>query len=105
MEWTALALAIAFEVAGTLSLRVAADGRPTWYLFVIASYVAAFAALSVALSEGLLLGVAYGIWTATGVAATAILSRAIFKEPLTALMLGGVGLIATGVLLVELGAH
>jgi len=105
MQWTALVFAIAFEVAGTLSLRVAATGRPAWYAAVIGGYVAAFAALSVALADGLPLGVAYGIWAATGVAATAVLSRVIFKEPLTTLMLAGIGVIAVGVLLVELGGH
>lgn len=105
MQWTALMIAITFEVAGTLSLRVAATGRPLWFGAVIGAYVAAFAALSVALADGLPLGVAYGIWAATGVAATAVLSRVLFKEPLTALMMAGVGLIAAGVLLVETGGH
>ena len=54
--------------------------------------------------EGLGLGVAYGIWAASGVALTAVASKALFKEPLTALMMGGIALIIAGVLLVELGA-
>ena len=49
-------------------------------------------------------GVAYGIWAASGVALTAVASKALFKEPLTALMMGGIALIIAGVLLVELGA-
>jgi len=49
------------------------------------------------------IGVAYGIWAATGVALTAVLGRVLFREPLTRLMLGGIGLIIVGVLLVELG--
>ncbi|QIX28467.1 QacE family quaternary ammonium compound efflux SMR transporter [Nocardioides sp. JQ2195] len=105
MQWVALVLAIACEVAATMSLRVAATGRPTWYVGVSAGYVAAFVALSVALAEGLALGVAYGIWAATGVAATAVLSRLVFDEPFTRLMALGVALIVGGVLLVELGAR
>lgn len=50
------------------------------------------------------LGVAYGIWAAAGVALTAILSRILFKEPLTWVMGLGIILIAGGVLLIELGA-
>jgi len=37
---------------------------------------------------------------------TALISRALFQEALTPVMLGGMGLIALGVLLIELGgAH
>ena len=50
------------------------------------------------------LGVAYGIWTAAGVALAAVFSRLLFREPLTPLMGAGIVLIACGVLLVELGA-
>lgn len=57
-----------------------------------------------ALDAGLTIGVAYGIWTACGVALTAIASRILFREPLTRLMMVGIGLIAAGVLLIELGA-
>lgn len=56
--------------------------------------------------EGLALGVAYGIWAATGVALTAVFSRILFKEPLTQVMTAGIGLIIIGVLMIELGtAH
>ncbi len=51
------------------------------------------------------LGVAYGIWAASGVALTAILARVIFHEPLTRTMALGILLIAVGVLTVELGAN
>jgi small multidrug resistance pump len=68
-----------------------------------ARYVVAFGLLAVALTLGLPIGVAYGIWAATGVALTAVLGRVLFREPLTRLMLAGIGLIIVGVLLVELG--
>ena len=51
------------------------------------------------------LGVAYGIWGASGVALTAILSAVIFGEALTPVMLGGIGLIILGVLTIELGSQ
>lgn len=101
--WLALAAAIASEVAGTLSLKVASGGRRVWWAVVVLGYVAAFGFLSVALARGLPLGVAYGTWTAVGVAITAVASRVLFREPLTPLMGGGIALIAGGVLLVELG--
>lgn len=49
------------------------------------------------------MGIAYGIWTAAGIALVALLARAIWKDPLTPRMLAGIGIIILGVLLVELG--
>lgn len=106
MAWLYLAAAILTEVAASLSLKAATNGKRAWYAVVIAGYLLAFAALTLALGEGLGIGVAYGIWAATGVALTAIGSRVLFKEPLTPVMGAGMALIAAGVLLIELGgAH
>lgn len=104
MAWSYLALAIAAEVAATLCLRAAAAGRRIWFVPVTIGYVAAFAALAATLSAGIPLGIAYGVWAASGVALTAVASRLLFDEPLTVLMSVGIALIAGGVLLVELGA-
>ncbi|MFH5212260.1 DMT family transporter [Antrihabitans sp. NCIMB 15449] len=104
MAWLYLIGAIVSEVGGTLSLRAAVSGRKAWYVVVGVGYLVAFALLSLALGEGLALGVAYGIWAAVGVALTAVLSKFIFKEPFTVLMAAGIALIAGGVLLVELGS-
>ena len=100
-----LLAAIASEVTGTLSLKLASDGRGLrWYGVVITGYLAAFAMLTATLKAGLPLGVAYGIWSAGGVAVTAIASRLLFGEPLTRTMVAGIVLIMAGVLLVELGS-
>lgn len=50
------------------------------------------------------LGVAYGIWGASGVALTAIMSTLLFGEPLTAPMIIGIGLVIAGVMCVEMGS-
>lgn len=102
--WLLVSLAVVAEVAGTLSLRLAAAGRRLWYLAVVVGYVIAFTALAASLAAGIPLGVAYGIWAAAGVALTAIGSRVFFHEPLTRVMAAGIVLIMAGVLLVELGA-
>lgn len=106
MTWVFLAGAILSEVAATMSLR-ASDGltRRAWIAPVAGGYLLAFVLLSLALSEGLALGVAYGIWAASGVALTAVLARLIFAEPLTRTMAAGILLISAGVLIVELGAN
>ena len=103
MNWIFLIGAIVFEVFGTISLRMAVD-KKLWYAGVAVGYLLAFTMLSLALAAGMALGVAYGIWAASGVALTAVMSRFLFKEPFTWLMGLGIILIVGGVLLIELGA-
>ena len=105
MAWVFLIIAILTEVTASLALQAAVKGTRWWYLLVGAGYVTAFWMLSLSLGEGMALGVAYGIWTAVGVALTAILGKVIFKQHFTWVMALGVALVAGGVLLIELGAH
>jgi small multidrug resistance pump len=105
MEWVYLGSAIAIEVVSTLALRVAAGGRWRWYAAVVLGYVASFVLLSLALRAGMGIGVAYGVWTAVGVAGTALASRALFDDPLTRRMALGIALIVVGVVLLEVGGH
>lgn len=104
MRWLLLAGAIVAEVAGSLSLKAALD-QPLFYVVVGVGYLAAFTLLTLVLRAGIPLGVAYGIWGTLGVALTAVLSAAIFAEPLTPLMLGGMALVIAGVLCVEIGSQ
>lgn len=103
MAWVFLIVSILFEVGATLSLRASVTGSWKWYIPVGIGYIVAFTSLSFALANGMNLGVAYGIWAASGVALTAVLSKLLFKEPLTLLMSAGIALIVGGVLLVEIG--
>lgn len=103
-KWLLLAGAVVCEVAATLSLKGALD-RPALYLVVVAGYVASFAFLAAVLRAGMALGVAYGMWGATGVAATALLSWVLFAEPLTGLMTTGLALVIVGVVCVEIGSQ
>src|SRR5690554_7345190 len=104
MGWLLLAGAILAEVSGSLSLKGALED-PLLYLVVVVGYVSAFVMLALVLRTGMALGVAYGIWGASGVALTAIGSLIIFDEPLTLLMGIGIVVIIAGVLCVELGAQ
>lgn len=105
MAWLLLAGSILSEVTATLSLRASVEGRRAWLGVVVVGYLVAFTLLSLTLQHGIGIGVAYGIWTAVGVALTAVASRVIFGEPLTRTMVAGIVLIAAGVLLVEVGAQ
>ena len=106
MTWLLLAAAIVTEVAATLSLR-ASEGlrKKRWIAPVAVFYIAAFSLLTIALAQGMPVGIAYGIWAASGVALTAIGARVFFKERLTWRMTAGIALIAVGVLVIELGTH
>ncbi|WP_420174401.1 DMT family transporter [Luteococcus sp. OSA5] len=101
--WALLAGAILTEVLGTIAMRLAVDRKP-WYLVTALGYGAAFTFLALALRAGMPLGMAYGIWSASGVALTALLSRVLFGERLTRTMVLGITLIMAGVLLIQLGA-
>ena len=51
------------------------------------------------------LGVVYGVWSAIGRRATAVLSSVIFDEAFTSPMVVGLVLIIGGVVLIEAGSH
>jgi small multidrug resistance pump len=101
--WWALAGAILIEVVATLSLR-ASDGfrRKAWIAPVVTGYLASFYLLWLSLSLGMPVGIAYGIWTACGVAMVAVVARFLFQEPLTWVMALGITLIVAGVLTIEM---
>ena len=103
-NWLLLAAAIASEVTGSLALKGALD-HPFLYVPVALGFVAAFVLLAALLRRGMPLGVAYGVWSASGVALTAGLSTVIYEEPFTWVMAVGLVLIMGGVLLVETGAR
>jgi|SRR5688572_1916845 small multidrug resistance pump len=101
-----LALAIATEVAATLSLR-ASDGftklGPS--IFVVVGYVASFALLAVVLKH-IEVGTTYAIWAGAGTAAIAIIGIVALGEPATALKIASIALIIAGVIGLNLGgAH
>jgi small multidrug resistance pump len=103
-KWGLLAAAIASEVAATLALRASQD-HAVWLVLVVAGYLGAFVLLTSVIRTGMAIGVAYGIWGATGTAATAILAAGIFGDPFTWPVAAGIALIIGGVLLVEFGSH
>lgn len=103
MAWLALFAGIVVEVFSTLGLRASEGFRNRrWIAPVIIGYVGSFALISLALRLGMPVGVAYGIWSACGVALVALAARILFGERLTPVMVAGIGLIIAGVLTIEL---
>jgi small multidrug resistance pump len=101
--WAALTGAILFEVAATLALRASEGFRKrAWIIPVTVGYLTSFYLLWLTLRLGMHVGVAYGVWTACGVALVAVAAKILFGEPLTALMGLGIALIIGGVLTIEM---
>jgi len=102
--WFWLVGAILSEVAATISLRLS-EGftRVVPTVILVLGYGFAFFALSQALKQGMAVGVAYGVWSAVGVALIALIGAAFLKEPLSLVQVGGIVLIIAGVLALELG--
>jgi small multidrug resistance pump len=101
-----LAIAIASEVAGTISLRYS-DGfsRPLPSALVVVGYGISFFLLSLVLKE-LSVGTTYAIWAGAGTAAIAVIGIVALGEPATALKLASIVLIIAGVVGLNLsGAH
>ncbi|MFD7658845.1 DMT family transporter [Actinosynnema sp. NPDC059797] len=103
--YLALAVAIAAEVAATVSLKLSEGfSKPIPSIVVVIGYLVAFGALSKVLQLGMPIGVAYAIWCAFGVAAVAAVGVVLFKEPLNATMVVGLLLVIAGVVAIELGS-
>ena len=103
MMWLTLAGAIILEVCGTLAMQASdAFRKKGWIIPVALLFIVSFGLLWVTLSLGMPVGIAYGVWSACGVALVALIARIWFKEPLTPLMVLGIALIIGGVLAIEL---
>jgi small multidrug resistance pump len=103
--WSWLVGAIIAGVIGTISLRFSATfSRLGPSILVVLAYGTAFVALSQALVRGMLVGVAYGIWVAAGVALVALIGNAFLGESLTLIQISGIALIIGGILVLGLAA-
>lgn len=106
MPWLFLAGAILSEVAATTALKLSEGfSRLVPSIVVVVGYVVAFVLLSQALTRGMDLGVAYGVWAACGVALVAIVGVLFLGEGMTWVQVGGIALVIAGVLALELGAQ
>lgn len=107
MGYLFLALAIVGEVIATTFLKFTSGERQVWWAYPIVGvgYVFSFAMLSLTLSKGVPLGVAYALWAGIGVVLVAAISWLVFNENLTWMQLVGMGLVVAGAVLLELGAE
>jgi small multidrug resistance pump len=105
MGYVFLALAIIGEVIATSFLKLTSGERSVWWAYPVVGvgYIFAFTMLSLTLSKGVPLGVAYAIWAGVGVVAIALISWLAFGEALTWQQVLGIALVAGGVVLLEAG--
>jgi small multidrug resistance pump len=96
--WWLLALAIVFEIGGTVCMRLSEGftrATPSLLLFVF--YAISFA-LNTFVIKVLGLSVVYAVWSGVGTMITAAIGIWYFKEPATALKMVSIGLVVIGVM-------
>jgi len=107
MTYVLLIGAILSEVTATVSLRLSEGfSKIIPSIVVVIGYITAFTLLSLVLKRGMSIGIAYGIWAAAGVALVALIGAAFLGDGLTGVQIGGLVLVAAGVVALEAGgAH
>ena len=101
MNWVYLSLAIVLEVIATSALK-ASDGftRLLPSALVVVGYAAAFYILSISLRT-MPVGVVYAVWSGAGVVLITLVGWLWFKQSLDWPALLGIGLITSGVLVLN----
>jgi small multidrug resistance pump len=96
-----LALAIGSEIIATVSLKLS-DGftKPMPSVVVVLGYAVSFYALSISLRT-IPLGVVYAVWSGVGTAAIVVIGLFLFRETLDLVKAVGIGLIITGVVMLN----
>ena len=98
MPWILLTLAGLFEIGWAIGLKYT-DGftRPLPTVLTAGSMLVSIVLLGLAVKT-LPMGTAYAVWTGIGTVGTVILGIVLFAEPVTAMRLGCIALIVTGIL-------
>lgn len=95
--WALLSIAIAFEVAGTTSMKLSHGfTNLTPSILMFAFYGAAFSCNALVVKT-LDLSITYAVWSGVGTVATAAIGIFWFREPATALKLVCISFIVMGV--------
>lgn len=102
MSWLLLAVAIAFELAGTTSMKLSQGFTRLWpSIAVFAFYAVSFTALTMVLTR-IEIGIAYAVWAGAGTALIAVIGIIWFGESMNAVKLVSIALIVIGVIALNL---
>ena len=101
MPYLYLSLAIVSEVIATSALKASEEfTRPVPSLVVAFGYACAFFFLTLSLRT-IPIGVAYALWSGCGIVLICALSWILFRQPLDAPAILGIGLIAVGAVVIN----
>jgi len=102
MHWVYLLIAIVAEVIATSALKASAEfTRLLPSVVVVAGYLTAFYFLSLTLRT-LPVAIVYAMWSGIGIALIALVGWLFLKQSLDAAALLGIGLIVSGVLVLNI---
>jgi len=101
MAWTYLAIAAVIEVIWVASLK-ASDGftKPPYVVLMLVSMLATSWLLA-QVTRDLPVGMAYAVWTGTGIVGSLLVGWFVYGETLGALRMFAVALIAGGVIILK----
>ncbi|MGU3412691.1 multidrug/spermidine efflux SMR transporter subunit MdtJ [Enterobacteriaceae bacterium C23F] len=103
--WILLALAIATEIIGTLSMKWASvSNGHAGYILMLAMIALSYIFLSFAVKK-IALGVAYALWEGVGILLITLFSVMLFDESLTGMKVAGLATLVAGIVLIKSGTR
>lgn len=101
MAWVWLGLAGLLEIGWAIGLKLSAGFSRFWpSVFTVVAMAASIGLLGLALKT-LPVSTAYAIWTGIGAVGTAAIGILVLGETATAMKLGGIAMIAGGIILLK----
>ena len=105
LYWILLALAIATEIVGTLSMKWAAlNDNASGYIFMLMMIAISYILLCFAIKR-IALGVAYALWEGIGILFITVFSTLLFDESVSGLKVAGLTLLVTGIIFIKTGSR
>jgi quaternary ammonium compound-resistance protein SugE len=102
MAWVWLGLAGLLEIGWAIGLKLSAGFSRFWpSVFTVAAMAASIGLLGLALKT-LPVSTAYAVWTGIGAVGTAAIGILVLGETATAMKLGGIAMIAGGIILLKM---
>lgn len=99
--WTYLAFAIVAEVIATSALTASAGFTRPWpSVAVILGYGIAFWFLALSL-KSIPVGIAYAVWSGVGIVLISMIGWIVFRQTLDLAAMTGMGLIVTGMIVIN----
>ncbi|ECK9402031.1 multidrug efflux system protein MdtJ [Salmonella enterica subsp. enterica serovar Paratyphi B str. SARA62] len=103
--WILLALAIATEITGTLSMKWASVGSGNaGFILMLVMITLSYIFLSFAVKK-IALGVAYALWEGIGILFITIFSVLLFDEALSTMKIAGLLTLVAGIVLIKSGTR